>query len=425
MRRFFSLGLALLIVLGLGVWLGTGTLVIGGRGPGNGEMSVAEALDGHKDGPVNSALENAGLLKAEVHEEGPDPALTIAERQEAANGADTPPQSVRIITSTLKPLQLDVPLRGLTKAKSIVTIVPETSGTVEKVLVSKGQKVNQGDLLCTLDQGTRAAAVAQAQAAVLQANAALSAAQTAFDANKELRDKGLAAANSGQPLESQLSAAQAGIAAAQSGLDNAKAELDRTDIVASVSGVIQDPLATVGSMLGPQAPCATIVQLDPMLFVGAVPEARIALAKEGLAATITTVTGDSVAGKVSYISSTADPATRSFQIEIEIPNADGRVRDGITAEATVNVGTAPAHLLPQSVMTLNDDGVLGVRVVEDSKVAFYPITILKDTREGVWVTGLPATSDVISVGQESVIEGQTVNAQHAPDEPATTQGTQL
>jgi multidrug efflux system membrane fusion protein len=192
--------------------------------------------------------------------------------------------------------------------------------------------------------------------------------------------------------------------------------------------VVQDPLASVGSMLGAGAPCATIVQLDPMLFVGNVPEVRIGLAKLGLPASIKTVTGDTVDGKVSYIASTADPATRSFVIEIEIPNADGKVRDGVTAEATVNVGTAPAHLLPQSVLTLDDEGIVGVRAVEDSKVAFYPITILQDTREGVWVTGLPPKVDVITVGQESVQAGQTVAASHGADEvpaktPAVSEGT--
>jgi multidrug efflux system membrane fusion protein len=147
-----------------------------------------------------------------------------------------------------------------------------------------------------------------------------------------------------------------------------------------------------------------------MLFKTQVPEARIAYAKVGLTATVKTVTGASVEGKVSYISSVADEATRSFAAEIEIPNADGKVLDGITAEAIVNVGTAPAHLLPQSVLTLDDEGVLGIRAVENSKVAFYAVTIVQDTREGVWVTGLPPTVDVITVGQEFVIPGQTVTA---------------
>jgi multidrug efflux system membrane fusion protein len=305
----------------------------------------------------------------------------------------------------MQAMPIEVPLRGKTKAKSVVSVVPETQGIVRAVHVHKGETVAVGDPICTIDPGTRLAAVEQAQAAVDQAT-------TALNTNKSLRDKGLAPANSGLQLEAALKAAQ-------SGLDNAKAEWGRTDVKAPVPGVIQDPLATVGSMAAGGAPCATIVQLNPMLFVGAVPEARIAYASLGLPATVTTVNNQTVEGKVSYISSIADPATRSFAIEIEVPNPSGKVLDGLTASAIVKVGTAPAHLLPQSVLTLDDDGVLGIRAVQDSKVAFFPVTILKDTREGVWVTGLPPKVDVITIGQEYVQSGQVVNASYGPsDAPA-------
>ena len=109
----------------------------------------------------------------------------------------------------------------------------------------------------------------------------------------------------------------------------------------------------------------------------------------------------------------ADGAPRAFPAEIEIANEDFAIRDGVTAEAIVNIGTAPGHLLPQSVLTLDDDGVLGVRTVEDGVVAFYPITIVSDTRQGFWVTGLPTLSNVITVGQENVTAGQAVNASPA------------
>ena len=149
------------------------------------------------------------------------------------------------------------------------------------------------------------------------------------------------------------------------------------------------------------------------------PEKHIGLAKIGLDASITTVTGQTVEGKVTYIASQADNATRAFPVEIEIPNADYAIRDGVTASAIVNIGTAPGHLLPQSVLTLDDDGMLGVRTVENGVVAFHPVTIVNDTREGVWVTGLPAVTDVITVGQESVTAGQAVKASPAtaPTEP--------
>jgi multidrug efflux system membrane fusion protein len=402
MRAIYSYGVAGVILVAGAAWLATGTLVAGGNGPGNGERPIIPAL--HAD--ASAGGEHAGEI---------DPHLTIAERVAETAGAESPLQSVRTETYQVQAFPIEVPLRGRTQAKSVVTITPETSGVVTEVNVTKGQRVAAGDVLCTLDQGTRAAAVAQAEAGLAQA-------QADYDTNAALRDKGLAAANTANALDAALKAAQAAF-------DQAKAEFDRTQVKTKVAGVVQDPLTTVGTMLSPGAPCATVVELDPMLFVGTVPEARIGLAKLGLKANIETVTGQKLDGEVSYIAPTADAATRSFPVEIQIPNPNGEVLSGITATATVEMGTMPAHLLPQSVLTLDDEGAMGVRTVENGEVKFYPVTIVSDSREGVWVTGLPAKVDVITVGQEFVIPGQKVDATNVTGTPeagkaAATEGVQ-
>jgi multidrug efflux system membrane fusion protein len=281
--------------------------------------------------------------------------------------------------------------------------------------------VKVGDPLCTLDQGTRQAAVAQADAALAQAKVGVSKAQADYDTNAALRNKGFAATNTDRPLQVALESAKAGQIAAQAALDNANQELARTNIVAKSAGIVQDPLATAGSMLAAGSPCATVVQMNPILFTGAVPEARISYARLGMPAKVTTATGAIVEGKVSYIASVADNATRSFPVEIELPNADGSVRSGVTATAVVSIGSAPAQLLPQSVLTLDDNGVMGIRAVENSKVVFYPVTIVKDARDGMYVTGLPTKLDVITVGQEFVKAGETVKAVEDTGNGAATQ----
>ena len=472
MRALISYGVAGLLVIIAAVWLGSGMLVIGGKGPGNGERPIVAVVSGNTEASplaleaeakekaaaeakaaadaaaelakqaateladadsaerkkelaaeldeMSKAAAEAKLksdeaakesLVAEAAAEKTKTELsavsTIAERVASTSGADVAPQSVRSETYTLQAYPIEVPLRGRTKAKSVVTITPETSGVVTAVNVEKGQRVAAGDVLCTLDQGDRAAGVAQAEAALAQA-------QTQFDTNAELRKKGLAANNTAAQFEVALKGAQAAF-------DNAKTEFGRTNVVTKVSGVVQDPLAGVGNMLTPGQACATVVELDPMLFVGTVPEARIALAHAGLEAKIVTVTGQTVEGTVSYIASVADDATRSFAVEIQIPNKDGKVLSGITATATVSLGTLPAHLLPQSVLTLDDNGAIGVRAVKDSVVQFYPVTIVSDSREGVWVTGLPPTVDIITVGQEFVTAGQTVNATNVTGTPASSE----
>ncbi|MDF2799527.1 MAG: efflux transporter periplasmic adaptor subunit [Devosia sp.] len=412
MRALFSFGLAFGILILAGGWLATGTLVQGGQGAGNGVRPIVSVIEGEDHGPIHTTLADAGVL-AEHHEPEVDPALTIAQRNETVTGANAPVPSVRTQIFNAQPMTIQVPVRGRTQAKATVAAVAETTGTVDVVHVTKGERVEAGELLCTLDRGTREAAVAQAEATLAQAEAALAQAQLNSETNADLRRRGLAATNTANEAEVALAQARAGVSQAQAAIDNAREELARTEIKAKVAGLVQDPVAVAGSMLSAGSPCATIVQLNPIVFSGAVAEGDIAKARTGLDATVTTVTGDTVKGKVSYISSVADNATRSFQAEIEIPNEDFAIRDGITATAIVEVGTLPGHLLPQSVLTLDDDGVLGVRTVEAGKVAFYPVTVVSDTRDGAWVSGLPETAEVITVGQESVTSGDQVKASPA------------
>lgn len=407
MRAIYSYGVALIIVLVLAVWMASGILVTGGKGPGNGERPIVSLIEAD-GGPLTSAIEDSGINDHAEQAGHVDPELTIAERNaEAGGGTDAAPRSVRIEVVTAQNMPIEVPLRGRTKAKSAIEVVAQTGGIVQTVAVKKGDSVKAGDTLCTLDPGARKLAVDQAQAAVDQA-------QTAYNSNLELVKKGVAAPNTTLAVEAQLKGAQAQ-------LQNAQLELGRTTIKTDVAGVVSDPLANVGSMLGMGQTCATVVELDPMLFVASVPEARIQYAKLGLKAAVTTITGDQAEGTVSYISPTADDATRSFPVEIDLPNADLRLRDGTTAEAVVNVGSAPVHVLKQSMLTLDDSGVLGIRTVEaGNKVAFHAVTIIRDTRDGVWVTGLPFRINVITVGQEFVQPGQIVDAKTADGEPAAT-----
>ena len=411
MRALKSYGLALILVAGLGAWLLTGVLVQGGKGPVEGEKSVVAALEGEDGGVLTSVVEGSGVAKEMEHVEGAaDPSLSIADRNAELTTEAGPARSVRTRTYTVQAMPMTATLRGHTAAKASVTAVAKTSDTVVSMAVKEGQIVNLGDLICTLDNGTRQAGVNQAKAAVAQAQAALVKARADLKTNESMRAKDLASANSGEGFAAALSAAEANYEAATVGLENAMVELGHTEIRATVPGVIQRPLAEVGDMLNSGGACASIVQMDPMVFVGAVPQSRIDLAKLGLEAEITTINGAKGKGKVTYVAVSSDPATRSFAIEIEFANADGRVKDGLTAEATVNLGTIPAHLLPQSIMTLDSEGKLGVQTVEESKVVFHEITILKDTRDGVWVQGLPASSDIIVLGQEYVTAGQLVNA---------------
>ena len=412
MRALTSYGVALVLVLLIAVWFSTGIFVKGGNGPTGGETSVVELLE-EDGGPITDAVEKTGIALVVHHEEGiDDPAISISERNVLASQIEGELRIVRIEKFNIQPMSLEVTLRGHTKAGTSLNVVAQTTDIVETVAVEEGRRVEMGDLICTLHGGTRQASIDQATTAVAQAEASLAKAQLDFDTNFELLTKGLTPENSAESFSANLKAAEAGLAAAQVGLQSSEDALEKTVITAGLSGIIQGPIAEVGSMLKFGDSCAKIIQLDTMVFVGAIPQARISLAKLGMLAEITTINGQTASGEVSFIAVSSDPATRTFEVEIEFPNSDGKILDGLTAGALVDMGSIPAHLLPQSALTLDSDGVLGVQTVENDEVVFYPLEILGDTREGIWVLGLPVFVDVIILGQEYVTEGQKVDARY-------------
>jgi RND family efflux transporter MFP subunit len=200
--------------------------------------------------------------------------------------------------------------------------------------------------------------------------------------------------------------ALAGIQSAQAAVAAAEKDIERLSITAPFAGLLETDTAELGSLMQPASPCATIIQLDPIKIVGFAPETAISRVELGARAGARLVEGDDVTGEVTFVSRSADPVTRTFRVELTVPNDDLSIRDGQTAEIAIEAEGAVAHMLPQSALTLNDEGALGVRTVtEDDTALFMAVDLLRDTRDGVLVTGLPETVDVITVGQEYVTDG--------------------
>ncbi len=340
------------VVLG---WMGTGTVVVGGQA--NSENAV------------------------------PPP----AERQ----SADDALFKVRYVSVTPEVRPELLLVRGRTEADTVVPVRAETAGTVEKRLVSKGDNVKIGDLVCQLDRGVREAAVERATAALDQAT-------FDYEGATELRKKGFAS-------ETRIKALKAALDGAHWTLAEAKRELSHTDILATADGIVQDPIAEIGDNLSIGDVCITLINADPMLFIGQVSERQVGAISVGDPGRVEMISGETVDGAIRYISPSADAATRTFLIEIELPNPERTLRDGVTASALVQLDGSEAYRVKPSWLTLDDSGEIGVRVVDDNNVvSFRQLKIVAHTPETMWVTGLESGSRVISVGQDYVIPGQTV-----------------
>ncbi len=194
--------------------------------------------------------------------------------------------------------------------------------------------------------------------------------------------------------------------AAEAGVTRAQEAITQLTIHAPFAGLLETDTAELGSLMQPGTPCATIIQLNEIKLVGFVPEADVAKINVGAIAGARLTSGQEARGRVTFLSRSADPLTRTFRVEVTVANADLSISDGQTAEILVAADGRTAHLIDQSSLTLDDDGVLGVRTVGEGNIAtFMPVTLLRDTAEGVWVTDLPETVDIITVGQEFVIDG--------------------
>lgn len=347
--------------------------------------------------------------------------------------------AIRVVAlrSTARTIDSAVILRGETRAARQVEVKAETTGAVISEPRRKGSFVAAGDMLCELDPGTRAATLAQTRAALTEARAhvpeaeaklaeaqaVLAEAEINHTAAKQLSQGGytaqttlLARAAEVRAAEAAIASAEAGLEASQAGIEAAQAavaaaerEIALLTITAPFDGLLESDAAELGSLMQAGSLCAEVIQLDPIKVVGYVPETEVARVTLGALARADLATGETVGGQVTFLSRSADPTTRTFEVEITVPNSDLAIRDGQTASIAIAAQGALAHKLPQSALTLNNEGQLGVRVVGPGDiVGFLPVRVLRDEADGLWVSGLPDAADVIIVGQDFVTAGVAV-----------------
>ncbi|WP_170514959.1 MULTISPECIES: efflux RND transporter periplasmic adaptor subunit [Ruegeria] len=359
-------------------------------------------------------------------------AESVSDPQTAQNAI-----GVVVLRSSAREIDSAVLLRGQTRANRQVEVLAETTSTVISEPKRKGAFVEAGDLLCELDPGTRPASLAEAMAAKLEAesripeaearleeaHALVAEAQINLTAAQKLSETGFGSETRRISSEAAMRSAEAGVKTAEAGLEATRAgieaataevkaaqrEIDRQTIEAPFKGLLESDTAELGSLMQPGSLCATVIQLNPIKLVGFVPETDVNKIIVGSEASARLITGLEVKGRVTFLSRSADETTRTFEVEITVPNPELAIRDGQTANIRIAADGAKAHLLPQSALTLNNEGQIGVRTVgADQIVEFMPILLLRDTAEGVWVDGLPETSDVIVIGQEFVTQGVKV-----------------
>jgi multidrug efflux system membrane fusion protein len=302
---------------------------------------------------------------------------------------------VRVATQTAKPRTDTLRIQGRTRADRKVMVQAQTHGRIEQLLVDKGDFVEPGEVLAQLAEEDRPAQLQQAQALLEQRRLELEAA-------RRLHERG-------HRSDTQLASARAAFREAQARVQQARTALDDTTIYAPFAGRVGETMAEVGDFMTSGRQLLRLVDLDPLSVVGNVNERRVAQIEPGTEATAELVTGERVEGTVAFVAREANDRTRTFEIEMQVPNPDAALRDGVTAQMTVPLKQRVSHFVSPSILTLNDRGQVGVKVLgEDNRVRFRAVDILADKPDVVWITGLPETVTFITLGQNFVTVGQKV-----------------
>ena len=402
-----------------------------------------DALSAVSRGAPLSTLLSAvmGNDPAPVNEQEPAEPSQESAQQDSPATEDDPIGEVliKVVAVKSKAQEIDsaVILRGQTEAARQVQVRAETSGQVISEPLRKGSMINPNQALCQLDPGTRSTSLAdtvarlaeakarvpETQARLEEAQSRLEEAQFNLNAAEKLAEGGYATETRVTSAQAATRSAEASVATAKAGFEttrsriqsaeaavaSAEKEIERLTLKAPFKGILETDTAEIGSLLQPGSLCATIIQIDPIKVVGFVPENEVQRVQLGARAATQLVSGQAVFGNVTFISRAADPLTRTFRVEIDVANPERSIRDGQTAEILIASEGKKAHLLPQSALTLNDEGNLGLRLVGAGDIAtFQEVDLLRDTIEGVWLAGLPDKVAVIVVGQEYVNDGVKV-----------------
>jgi multidrug efflux system membrane fusion protein len=303
--------------------------------------------------------------------------------------------SVQVATSKAEPQPRTIVLRGRTEADRVVEVRAETTGRVIEIPAEEGALVHKGDLLAVLDGADRAARLAEAKALLQQR-------QAESEASKRLAEKGFTP-------KLNLAELAANLALAQAQVKSMEVEISHLTIEAPIEGVLDERSAEVGHYLQIGDPVGTIIDLDPIVLVGYATERDVSQLQIGGPARARLLDGREVVGALRFIAARAETETRTFRIEVEVPNADYEIRDGLSAELVVPVEDVPAHRISPAVLTLGPNGDVGVKLVDETDtVRFAPVQILREDVNGLWITGIAPTARLIVVGQEFVIDGQLV-----------------
>lgn len=358
---------ASMLALAVIAWMATGTYTDGGGTPQGGSIREDGAMSTRANElpAENTVSAERGLLR------------------------------VSVTKSHARAVTREVVVSARTEPNRSVELRSEAEGRVVELNAERGALLRQGEQIARLDMRDREARLAEVKALIEQH-------QLQYDAARSLRGQELLSAV-------QIAEAKARLVASEAALANIELQIQQTRLYAPFDAVVQERHIEVGDFVKVGDTVAELVDTDPLVVVGEVNEGEISGLAPGDVGYARLVDNRTVEGQLRYVAPVADEGTRTFKVELAVPNPGFELRAGMTAELRLAAGETSGHLLSPALLTLDDAGTIGVKTVNDqNRVEFHPVEVLRSTLDGIWVTGLPEVIEIITVGQGFVSAGELV-----------------
>jgi membrane fusion protein, multidrug efflux system len=307
---------------------------------------------------------------------------------------------VEVATLETHPVQRVVTGQGDVRPFRRAAARTQTAGRIEAIHVDRGARVEAGEPILSLS-------LEGLDSRLREAQVVLDRRRRDYDAASRLNESGYATAERLRELETLLESAREEVRRIEEDIADATI---RAPFPGRVDAIAVEP----GEYVAAGADVATVIDNVPLsteIRVAQTDRARLA---EGREALVSYATGQVEAGRVCFVSASADPATRTFLVEVRTPNAGGTIPSGISAEVRIPVESVEAQFVSPAALSLGTDGSLGLKSVgEDGRVAFHEVELVRADAGGLWVVGADDGARVITLGQGFVQAGDPVRVSEA------------
>jgi membrane fusion protein (multidrug efflux system) len=321
---------------------------------------------------------------------------------EASDEQSAEATAVRVRTAVAVDRPILVNASGTVDANTTADVAFQVSGRIVRVAVEEGQMVRAGQLLAVIDPTDYQLSLQQANASAVQAKGE-------YERMRQLHEKGSLAPNDFAKFEMATEVASSNASLAQKRLGD-------TQLASPISGIVVRRGIELGEMASPGIPVFTIVAVDPVEIRVGIPESQIGLIRHGATATVAVpaLAGPMYTARVTMIGVSADPASRTYPVKIDVPNPGRSLLPGMIAEAHINGSRMTrAFTVPGEAVVRDAEGATLVFIYfpEERRVYGRRVTIGAPIDREIEITNGIAPGELIVVaGQDRLRDGVAVTA---------------